>query len=1092
MAFSGKKYTESKTLYNQALEIRSGDKHAQDRLKELEVIFAGQAVDEKYNAIVAEADQLFNQNDYENAKAKYSEALQVKPKETYAEGKIAEINSILGGIARADEKYKLTIKKADELFQGGNFKESKAVYSEAAAMKPGEPYPKEMMDKADSKLVEQARLLAEKQASEQERLEAQARAQDEKYQAIVDEADRLVDQNELIAAVGRFRAALDVKPQEQYPIVRIEEIRGIITRQQESQKTYEEAITQADKDFKKEEFEAAKAGYNKARQAKPGETYPDEMIAKIDSTVETRARLAAEAASEEQARLAAIQREKDSLYNAALAKADGFFKGEDYENARTIYRSALEVKPEETYPQQQIDEIGTRLAELSASQKAYEDAVAQADKDFKKEDFEAAKAGYNKAKQAKPGETYPDEMLAKIDSTVETRARLAAEAEAAEQARLAAIQREKDSLYNAALAKADGFFNGEDFENARTAYRSALEVKPEETYPQQQIDKIGMRLAELSASQKAYEEAVAQADKDFKKEEFEAAKAGYNKAKQAKPGETYPDEMLAKIDSTVETRARLAAEAEAAEQARLAAIQREKDSLYNAALAKADGFFNGEDFENARTAYRSALEVKPEETYPQQQIDKIGMRLAELSASQKAYEDAVAQADKDFKKEEFEAAKAGYNKARQAKPGEIYPDEMLAKIDSTVETRARLAAEAAAAEQARLAAIQREKDSLYNAAVASADGFFNGEDFENARTAYRSALEVKPEETYPQQQIDKIGAKLTELAAAQKEQEVLERNYGNAIRTADKFFDEKNFTAAKNSYLKASGIKPGEEYPAQRLTEIEGILQQQKTDDDYRQVILAADGYFKTQSYSEAKQEYSKALVLKPGEEYPQSQVNKIDDLLTAEQQRITAEQEAARDMERRREEIQQKQDEAKEQQVIGDAELNNLYNDYIARADETFDGKKYNVSRAWYYKALDVKSQEAYPQQRIAEINRIVNSMLLSQRDRDYQKYVNLADSTLRENQLAVARGWYNQALNMKPDELYPKAQLNEITNRIAERMASQSGQQFDSHIEKAKAAFGSQNYNVARFWYKKALELRPNDADVKNSLKEIEEALR
>ncbi len=39
----------------------------------------------------------------------------------------------------------------------------------------------------------------------------------------------------------------------------------------------------------------------------------------------------------------------------------------------------VKKKPEEAYAQQRIEEIGTILAQLSASQKAYEDAVARAD-----------------------------------------------------------------------------------------------------------------------------------------------------------------------------------------------------------------------------------------------------------------------------------------------------------------------------------------------------------------------------------------------------------------------------------------------------------------------------------------------------------------------------------------------------------------------------------------------------------------------------------------------------------------------------------------------------------------------------------------
>ena len=171
---------------------------------------------------------------------------------------------------------------------------------------------------------------------------------------------------------------------------------------------------------------------------------------------------------------------------------------------------------------------------------------------------------------------------------------------------------------------------------------------------------------------------------------------------------------------------------------------------------------------------------------------------------------------------------------------------------------------------------------------------------------------------------------------------------------------------------------------------------------------------------------------------------------------------------------------------------MDNLYNQYISEADSHFDTREYNVSRGWYYKAWDIKPKETYPQQRIAEINRLVSSLLSSQRDMDYQNYINLGDSTFRDNQLAVARGWYNQALSINAADPYSREQLNEIERLVNERLAGRSGELFNEHIEKAVAAFESGSVSVARFWYKKALELRPDDAAVKNRLNEIEEALK
>ena len=147
--------------------------------------------------------------------------------------------------------------------------------------------------------------------------------------------------------------------------------------------------------------------------------------------------MAREAAEAEAARLAAIQAEKDKNYADAIARADNLFNEENYENSRTEYRAALDIKPEESYPQQRIDEIGNLLAQLSAAQAAYEAAIIKGDREFNREGWDAAIAAYNEAKQAKADETYPDEQLAKIDSIVTTRERLAREAAEAEAARLA-------------------------------------------------------------------------------------------------------------------------------------------------------------------------------------------------------------------------------------------------------------------------------------------------------------------------------------------------------------------------------------------------------------------------------------------------------------------------------------------------------------------------------------------------------------------------------------------------------------------------------------------------------------------------------
>ncbi len=1045
-----------------------------------------------YADAIAKADQLFTDKEYENSRNEYRAALDVKPEEAYPQQKIEEIGTILAQLSAAQKAYEDAVAEGDREFRREGWDAAIVAYNTAKQAKADETYPDEQLAKIDSIVTTRERLAQEAAAAEATRLAAIQAEKNKNYADAIAKADQLFTDKEYENSRNEYRAALDVKPEEAYPQQKIEEIGTILAQLSAAQKAYEDAVAEGDREFRREGWDAAIVAYNTAKQAKADETYPDEQLAQIDSIVTTRERLAQEAAAAEATRLAAIQAEKNKNYADAIAKADQLFTDKEYENSRNEYRAALDVKPEESYPQQKIDEIGNILAQLSAAQKAYEEAVADGDREFRRESWDAAIAAYNTAKQAKADETYPDEQLAKIDSIVTTRERLAQEAAAAEAARLAAIQAEKDKNYADAIARADQLFTDKEYENSRNEYRVALDVKPEESYPQQKIEEIGTILAQLSAAQKAYEDAVAEGDREFRREGWDAAIAAYNTAKQAKADETYPDEQLAKIDSIVTTRERFAQEAAAAEAARLAAIQAEKDKNYADAIARADQLFTDKEYENSRNEYRVALDVKPEESYPQQKIEEIGTILAQLSAAQKAYEEAVAEGDREFRREGWDAAIAAYNTAKQAKADETYPDEQLAKIDSIVTTRERLAQEAAAAEAARLAAIQAEKDKNYADAIARADQLFIDKDYENSRNEYRAALDVKPEESYPQQRIEEIDGILRDMVAAKAAQEALDRNYVNAIAQADRLFKANSYNPAKENYTKASSLKPDENYPKEKLAEIEQIFAQQAIDVKYRNVILVADGYFRTQKYTDARVQYEIAMGVKADEDYPRSQIMKIDDILNAEKNRLAAEQAAAEDLANRKEQIAEMQAELDEQKILEESGINALYDELVKKADAFFDDKQYNVSRAWYYKAQDLKPEESYPPQRIAEINRILSGLMLSQREKEYQRFIDLGDTNFRDNELAVARGWYNQALGQMPDEEYPKAQLSEIQRRVEERVAGRSQEQFEKYKSTADKAFEAKNYNVARFWYRKALELRSDEADIRTRLEEISQATR
>nr|WP_319570290.1 hypothetical protein [uncultured Draconibacterium sp.] len=1052
------------TSFENALSYKPGDIKATRRIEETKKQMKDILNRMEFDKFIAAADKAYKKEDYPEALSNYEQALELVPDEPRTKKRVEEISQILYTLNNFNE----FVSQADKQFDAESYATAKSLYEKANELKAGDKHVQE-------RIAEIAQIIAQQGV-------------DEQYAQLIEQADNMLALKNYEDARGKYTEALQIKPKEQYPKDKLDEIASTLAEIARLDRQYKDLIAEGDRLFAREDYGDAKSTFAEAAQLKPEETYPPEMMGKIDGLIAEQERLAQAAAEAEAARLAAIQAEKDKNYNDAIARADELFSSENYEESRNEYRAALNIKSDESYPQQRIDEIGTVLSQLSAAQKAYEDAVAEGDREFRREGWDAAIAAYNTAKQTKADETYPDEQLAKIDSIVSTRERLAREEAEAEAARLAAIQAEKDKNYNDAITRADELFSAENYEESRNEYRTALDIKPDESYPQQRIDEIGTVLSQLSAVQKAYEEAVAEADREFRREGWEAAIAAYNTAKQAKADETYPDEQLAKIDSIVSTRERIAREKAKVEAARLAAIRAEKDKNYNDAIVRADELLSAENYEESRNEYRTALDIKPDESYPQQRIDEIGTVLSQLSAAQKAYEDAVAEGDREFRREGWNAAIAAYNTAKQAKADETYPDEQLAKIDSIVSTRERLAREEAEAEAARLAAIQAEKDKNYNDAITRADELFSAENYEESRNEYRAALDIKPDESYPHQRIDEIDRVVRELAAAKAAQKELDRKYANLIMQADRFFSANSYTASKENYTEALALKPEETYPKDKIAEIDRILEQQAIDEKYRSVIVVADGHFRTQSYDDARLQYEIALGVKPDEKYPKEQIQKIDAIRENERQQLAQEQANAEDMKRRREQLAALEEELDEQRIMEESGLNALYDEIIKKADGSFDIEQYNVSRAWYYKAQDLKPEESYPPQRIVEINRILGDMMLSERDREYQRFIDLADESYRNNELAVARGWYNRALSQKDNENYPKEQLREIERRVAERVAGRSQQQFEKFKTTANNAFEAGNYNVARFYYRKALELRADDAEVKAKLQEIE----
>ncbi|MCB9170179.1 MAG: hypothetical protein H6594_07505 [Flavobacteriales bacterium] len=778
---------------------------------------------------------------------------------------------------------------------------------------------------------------------------------EEDFAKAMQQGDAAMAQSDYKKAVASFTEALTIKPKEPVATAKLSDAQMRLDDQEGEKKKdeqYATLIKDADGLYNKKEYENAKSKYLEASGIKDKEVYPKQKVKEIEGIL---ADLAKKAEEERKAK------ELKDKYDAAIAAADGAFKSENYDQAKTKYTEAAGLMPDEKYPKDQLAAIDKKLEELAKKAEEerkqreldanYQAAIAAADASFKAENYDQARTKYTEASGLKPDEKYPKDQLAAIDKKLEELAKKAEE------------ERKKKELqdqYDAAIAAADAAFHGEKYDEAKTRYTDALGLKPDEKYPKDQLTAIDKKLEELARKaeeerkakelQDQYDAVIAAADAAFHGEKYDEAKGKYNDALGLKPGEKYPKDQLAAIDKKLEELARKAEEER---------HQKELDEQYQALIDDGDKLFRKEEFEAARAKFVSASDVKPDKRYPKDRIAEIDATLAEQARKaeeerkqrelEARYAELIASADKAYDLEQWTSALNDYQDALQLKPGERHPQERIAEIGSKLDAQAREQAEKERQERER-----RERDAQYAQLLAKADQAMGAKKYDEAKTNYTDASSVKPEEQYPRDKLAEIASILEEQARKAREDSL----------AAQQAADEK----ARQDALERK-----------RLEEQEAI------EKEYRELIAAADLALGQKDYDEARDKYTRSLTVKPDEQYPKDKLAEIEDTLADAAKRRSDAERLAEEQRRAEEERRRKAEaDAEAARLAAQAERDRLeaakavearYNEAIAQADLAFTDKDYDGARSLYTQALDIKPDETYPASRIEQIDKLLEA---------------------------------------------------------------------------------------------------------------------
>ena len=663
-------------------------------------------------------------------------------------------------------------------------------------------------------------------------------------------------------------------------------------------------------------------------------------------------------------------------YYSLLETGDNFLKEKKYQEAKLSFEKATTLRPTDQIPKQRLDEIRIRIAEQEkvanqAKNKQYADIIATAKTNFNAKKYDKARENYKKALELIPGDNYASHQLEKIDELINS------EKGKKEQQRL-------DGLYTGYIADGEKALKKNDLEDARLAFEQALVIRQNDIVAVGKLKLVAEKEKqekEKTDTESKYNTVIENADKLYKAGYLEEAKTEYTRAL-GLIKKDWPNDQLKKIAKQQANIAKETADKQKGSKDskadKKAAEKAKTETAYNEAIKVADKFFTEKDFVNATIAYNEALridkrdwparqlnaikkikeaeeaEIKkvavPQETAKQAKARK-KQEEKEKEDREKEYKAQLKEADKLFDKKDYEAAKTAYVKA-SALSDEKKPLDQITAINKIFADKK----EKEDAEKARLAK-ETEINNNYAAVINKANTEFENGSYLNARKFYADAALIKPAEKLPGERIKEIQIKMDELAAAEKAKKdsiaalaELKKKYTLVMSKAKSYYLKQDYTNAKNEYTEALRLKPLESEPKMQLKNIEDKLnalsKANEVDDKYDQKIALGDSLLIAKSYEKAIDMYKEALVIKPNQYYPQKQIT----YSAAEIRNLQKENE----------------DRAKLELYQKEKESDQKFRDALKRADQAVAEKNYAVAKAAYMEVLVIRPDYDYAKQRL------------------------------------------------------------------------------------------------------------------------------
>lgn len=494
------------------------------------------------------------------------------------------------------------------------------------------------------------------------------------------------------------------------------------------------------------------------------------------------------------------------------------------------------------------------------------------------------------------------------------------------------------------------------------------------------------------------------------------------------------------------------------------AVKAHEDELFNKKMAEALDFEKNNQIREAIHAYEEALALRKNDQFIKPKLKELASDLKNLEKDallDAEFNKLLATGDANVSNQKYPEAIDNFKAALAIKPGNQVASDKLTNAEQL------------------LANVNGEKAKLeaeFNSLLASGDANVSAQKYPDAIDNFKGALAIKAGDAVATKKLANAEQLLAKLNADKAN---LEAQYNRFLAAGDANVAGQKYPEAIENFKGALTIKTGDPVATSKLTNAERLLaklnaDKAKQEAEFNRLLAVGDANVSAQKYPESIVNYKDALKIKPGEPNAVSKLANAERLLSL----FIAEQKKEAEQRLLAEKLT---DEQRKLQGEGS------YLKSIQTGDANFAKSLWSVAIFYYQEALKFKAGDKIALEKIDNCKKMIDGNVTAEKMKEYNSYVKRADSDMQTKKYSSARFYYGKASEMLPWENYPIGQLKIIEKVISSAVATGIDAQYFDAIKKADDAVASKNYAVARFYFQKAISLKPDEEYPKQQLKRL-----